>query len=310
MKKPVYPNAFIVGVQKAGTTTLDDWLSQHPQIYCYDSLKDVHLFGVQDTKEIERRLLQEPVAYNNEPVVLQSAVNYIFYPHMLKAIKETCPKAKLIMIIRNPVDRAISAYVYFQKMLREKRNAEEALLYKPADSLTFNKDNNDFTYIEHGLYYKQINACLEYFNSDQLLVLDYTDLVKQPQALTRKIFSFLNVDENFLPDFTPKNITGEVKNQWLQEKLIKQGKLKKFIIKHFVDPVMPRSKRKLMKQKIFEMNTGNKDAAVKDEKKELPEELKIIKEQLAEYFIKDAQQLDALLGTDYANKWFTATKTV
>lgn len=310
MNKPVFPNAFIVGVQKAGTTTLDDWLSQHPQIYCYDSLKDVHLYGVLNEKEIETRLLQEPVAYNSEPVVLQSAVNYIFYPQLLKAIKQSTPQAKLIVIIRNPVDRAISAYLYFQKMLREKRTAEEALLYKPADILSFSKENNDFTYVEHGLYYKQIKACLEYFDKDQLLVLDYADLVKQPQALTKKIFSFLNVDENFLPDFTPKNITGEVKNQWLQEKLIKQNKLKKFIVKYFVDPVMPRSKRKLMKKKMFEMNTGNKNTSVKEEKQELPEALKAIKKQLSGYFIEDTQQLDILLGTNYADKWFAAIKTV
>ena len=57
--KPVYPNSFIIGVQKAGTTTLDDWLSQHPQIYCYDSLKDVHLFGLLEKDAIEKKLLQE-----------------------------------------------------------------------------------------------------------------------------------------------------------------------------------------------------------------------------------------------------------
>src|SRR3954447_16033062 len=128
MKKPHYPNAFIIGVQKGGTTTLDDWLSQHPQIYCYDSLKDVHLFGVLNNDEIEKKLLEEPCEYNIEPVVLQSAVNYIFYPQLLCAIKENCSDAKLIVIIRNPVDRAISAYSYFKKMLREQRPIEEALL--------------------------------------------------------------------------------------------------------------------------------------------------------------------------------------
>ena len=78
MTKPVYPNTFIIGVQKAGTTTLDDWLSQHPQIYCYDALKDVHLFGLLDTADIEKKLLMEPTPYKGQPVVLQSAVNYIF----------------------------------------------------------------------------------------------------------------------------------------------------------------------------------------------------------------------------------------
>lgn len=309
MTKPVYPNSFIIGVQKAGTTTLDDWLSQHPQVYCYDSLKDVHLFGLLENDAIEKKLLQEPSVYKNEPVVLQSAVNYIFYPEFLKAIKEYNPGAKLVVIIRNPVDRAISAYSYFKKMLREKRDIKEALLYEPAVTIPFSKDNNDFTYIEHGLYYRQIKACLDLFDPQQLLVLDYDEMVKQPEMLTKKIFSFLQVDTAFVPDFTPKNITGEVKNQWLQQNLIKQNKLKKFIVKYFVDPWMPRSKRKLMKQKMFEMNTGKKNAPAKEEKKELPEDLKFIKEQLPKYFIEDAKNLDVLLGTKFSDKWFAAVKT-
>ena len=309
MNKPHYPTAFIIGVQKAGTTTLDDWLSQHPQIYCYDALKDVHLFGVLSKDEIEKKLLQEPAEYKNEPVVLQSAVNYIFYPQLLCAIKENCPDAKLIVIIRNPVDRAISAYTYFKKMLREQRTIEEALLYQPQNVAAFSKTNNDFTYIEHGLYYRQIKSCLEYFPKKQLLVLDYNDLVKQPESLTKKIFSFLDVDASFKPDLTPKNVTGEIKNQWLQEKLIRQNKLKKFIVKYFVNFWMPRSKRKLLKKKMFEMNTGNKHAKNEEVKKELPENIQHIKEQLTRYFIEDAKQLDELLGTTFCKKWFTTIKS-
>src|SRR5690348_16548178 len=169
MEKP-YPNAFIIGVQKAATTTLDDWLSQHPQIYCFESLKDEHLFGVLSKDAIEKKLSEEPAEYKCEQIILQAAVNYIFYPQLLHAVKENCPGAKLIVILRNPVDRAISAYYYFKKMLREQRPIEEALLYQPQNDLAFSKINNDFTYIEHGLYYRQIKTCVDYFSKNQLLV--------------------------------------------------------------------------------------------------------------------------------------------
>ena len=229
MENPLYPNAFIIGVQKAGTTTLDDWL-RVSQIYCYESLKDVHLFGVLSKDEIEKKLLREPLKYEGEPVVLQSAVNYIFYPQLLTGIKENCPDAKLIVILRHPVNRAISAYTYFKKMMREQRSIEEALLYQPQNDLAFSKMNNDFTYIEHGLYYRQIKVCLDYFPKKQLLVLDYDELLKQQENLVKKVFSFWGVDESFKPEFASRNITGEIKNQWLQEKLIKQSKLKKFVV--------------------------------------------------------------------------------
>jgi len=303
MNRPVLPNTFIIGVQKAGTTTLDDWLSQHPQIYCYESLKDVHLFArFKSMDEIEQRLMKEPASYKNQPVILQSAVNYIFYPQLLESIAQFKPKAKLILILRNPVDRAISSYAYFKKMLRETRPMEEALLYQPKEVTEFTKDNGDFTYIEHGFYAKQIKNCLQYFSKEQLLILDYNDLSANPSSLLKQIFSFLNIDTAFQPDLTAKNVTGSVKNQFLQERIIKQGKVRKWIVKNFLDPFLPVGKRKMIKKKLFEMNTGKEKTG-----QLLPgneETVEQIKKRLRPYFMEDVKELDALIGTRFSEKWF------
>lgn len=303
MSKAVLPNTFIIGIQKAGTTTLDDWLAQHPQIYCYESLKDVMLFfRFKTTEEILQRMEKEPVPYKDQPVVLQSAVNYIFYPQFLEKLSQMSPAAKLIVILRNPVERAISSYSYFTKMLREKRPMQEALIYTPKEIAEFSKDNSDFTYIEHGFYAKQIKDCYKYFSKEQLLVLDYDDLAHDPSKLLRQIFSFLGIDENFQPDLTPKNVTGSVKNQYLQESLIKRGKFRKWFVDKIVDPIFPVGKRKMLKRKLFELNTGKKkqiEAPVTS--KEIIAE---VKKQLQPYFIEDTKELDALLGTDFYSKWF------
>jgi hypothetical protein len=306
MGTPVLPNTFIIGVQKAGTTTLDDWLAQHPQIYCYESLKDIHLFARFKTKEeIIERLKKEPAPYKNQPVILQSAVNYIFYPQLLKAIAGFEPKAKLILILRNPVDRAISSYGYFTKMLRETRPIEEALIYKPGNATEFSKDNSDFTYIEHGFYAKQIKSCLEYFPQEQLLILDYDDLAKNPSSLLHKIFSFLDIDVSFQPDLTPKNVTGTVRNQFLQESIInRRSNARKWVVDNIVDPIFPVAKRKLLKRKLFEMNTGKikpAQASVPTANKETVEK---IKKQLAPYFYDDAKELDKMLQTKFYERWF------
>ena len=80
-KQAPFPNTFLIGVQKAGTTTLNDWIGQHPQVYCYNSLKDIPLFvKFPQPQQLNKRLLLETPAYNAEPVVFHSAVNYIFYP--------------------------------------------------------------------------------------------------------------------------------------------------------------------------------------------------------------------------------------
>ena len=305
MQKAIFPNTFIIGVQKAGTTTLDDWLSQHPEIYCYETLKDVHLFArFKNFAEIENRLKQEPVDYKNEPVVLQSAVNYIFYPFMLQQIAERSPNAKLIVILRNPVQRTFSAYYYFKKMLREKRSVHEALLYKPKTNLPFSKDNNDFTYIEHGMYAEQIKNCLQYFTKEQLLVLDYEEL-KQPSSLLKKIFSFLQINPDFEPDLTPKNVTGTTKSESLQKGIIGQNKFKQLVIKYLVNPWMPVTKRKKLKAKLFEMNTGKIAVAPVEERDTT--DTSDIKQYLKECFAEDTKQLDALLQTSFHEKWFASS---
>ncbi len=311
MTNAVFPNTFIIGVQKAGTTTLDDWLAQHPQIYCYESLKDIHLFArFKSREEIEQRLQKEPAVYKNQPIILQSAVNYIFYPQLLKSIEAYAPKAKLILILRNPVDRAISSYSYFKKMLRETRPMQSALLYPPKAVTEFSNDNSDFTYIEHGFYAQQIRSCLEYFPKEQLLVLDYDDLTKNTSSLLHNMFSFLEIDTSFKPDLTAKNVTGSVKNQLLQETIIKkQGKLRKWIVDYLVDPIFPVGKRKMLKRKLFEMNTAKKKTAQPVYETESKETVEEIKQQLSLYFIEDTKELDALLGTKFSEKWFAGKQT-
>lgn len=305
MRQPIFPNTFIIGVQKAGTTTLNDWLSQHPEIYGYDTLKDVHLFfRFKNIAEIKQRLQQEPVPYKGEPVVLQSAVNYIFYEQMLHDISLHQPTAKLIVILRNPVQRAFSAYSYFKKMLREERSVHEALQYKPAEVLPFSKDNNDITYIEHGFYFTQIKNCLKYFKKEQLLVLEYEEL-KNPSALLKKIFTFLGVDAAFQPNLEAKNVTGVTKSAALQKGIIGQNKIKKFIIKYLVDFWMPVTRRKKLKAKLFELNTV-KAAPVQKADKDVTDTTDI-KQYLEGIYKADVQQLDALLHTSFYSKWF-ATK--
>lgn len=302
---PVFPNTFLIGVQKAGTTTLDDWLAQHPQIYCYESLKDIHLFARFKSKpEIEERLKKEPAQYKGQPVVLQSAVNYIFYPFILATIAQYQPKAKLIVILRNPVERAVSSYFYFKKMLRETRPMREALLYQPGENINeFSKNNSDFTYIEHGFYAKQIKSCLQYFSKEQLLILDYDELANNTNSLLQKMFSFLEVDSAFQPDLTPKNVTGSVKNEFLQERMIHGSKWRKWIVDNIIDPVLPVGKRKMIKRKLFEMNTAKKKVPPPLQQEENKETILQIKQELTKYFVDDMKELDTLLATSFSQKW-------
>lgn len=300
----VFPNTFLIGVQKAGTTSVDHWLAQHPEIYCYESLKDIHLFGLYASKkEIEARLEKEQVQlYNRQKIVLQSAVNYIFYPEMLQAIKRDAPDSKLIIVLRNPIDRAISSYFYFKKMYREKRPPEEALIYPVKDHHLFTKDNNDFTYIEHGFYFKQITTCLEIFDKEKMLILDYDELKNDPLSVVKKMCRFLEIDDQFTPDLSPKNVTGEIRNKWLQKNLAHRSGWKTWMINHIIDPWLPAHKRNLLKRKIFERNTV-KPVSGNTVDKQRETVSADIKKFLKEQFVEDIKNLDKLLQTNYSATW-------
>ena len=302
--KAPFPDTFLIGVQKAGTTTLNNWLSQHPQIYCYQSLKDIPLFvKFPEEKQLNKRLSLEAPAYNHEPVILHSAVNYIFYPSFLQKIATRKPDAKHIIILRNPVARAISSYFYFEKMLREKRSIEEALIYQPKKKFEITRDNNDFTYIEHGFYYAQIKTCLEYFSRKQLMVLDYDDLNANPRQLLKNVFYFLNIDENFIPDLTSKNVTGKLMSRFLQQGMLKKNKLRKWFVDHLIDPWFPVNKRKMLKNKFFELNTSaQKQSAASSAISE--GRMQDVRNSLREFYLHDTALLDELLGTSFYKKWF------
>lgn len=293
------PNTFIIGVQKAGTTTLHDWLVQHPQICGKNELKDFNFFkgDIQTAKE---SLLKEFKFHKDEPVILQSCVNYFLYPHALKGIFSLAPDARLIVILRNPVSRAFSAYEYFKKLQVEKRSLKEALVYEPQSGLQFSRFNNDFTYIEHGLYYKQLTECFRIFSPQQVLILDFEDLKKQPENVLNKVYNFLNISSDFMPKLDAKNVTGSVRSSTIQN-ILTHSKGLKYLVKFTAGLGFSPRKRKLIKQKLIDINTS-KRPMLKEENSETDKNW--VSSRLVELFLPDVKQLDSLLGTDFLVKWF------
>ena len=301
MSEDRIPNAFLIGVQKAGTTTLYDWLSQHPEIYGLNEFKDVDFFADPERSKKSKELLQKAFKdHNNEPVILQSFVNYLLYENALSEMYKLCPNARLIVILRNPVDRAFSAYHHFKKFNKEIKNIENALLYIPKDNIEFSIKNNDFTYIEHGFYYKQLKKLFQIFSPEKVLILEFDDLKKQPNILLKKVYDFLEISDSFYPTLIAKNVTGQIKNQWIQKTLTTSGTLRKMLIKYTIGLLLSDGKRRLIRYKLIEYNTKKKQSLDKT----FTEEETKIRLALTKIFLPDVMKLDELLGTQFKTKWF------
>lgn len=278
------PNTYIIGIQKAGTTSLHNWLAQHFDIYAPLEFKDVDYFANPEVAiRARERLLKDFSDHEGESVILQSQVNYLFYPEAIARIKELTPQAKLIVILRDPVDRAISAYRYFTKMGREDRAINDALLYEPKTLVSYSRDNNDFTYLEHGMYGQQLEVLYKKFSSDKVLVLQFEELKTQPEKMISKVFGFLDVDKNFTPSFEQKNKTGKVRFSWLQKKLTDTNRLRKKMIKYLFNWWLPAEKRQLFKKQLIELNTEEKKAEELVSQK--------MKKKLHAYFEEDQKKL-------------------
>lgn len=213
MKNSKKEQAIIIGVQKSGTTSVYNWLSQHPDIFAPDFVKDFPFFAddrmYSHGLSYYQHLFKE---YRNQKVVLAGSVHYIFFPKALKRIYQMDKKTKLLVFLRHPVKRAYSAYCYAVERDLEKRTFEEAIEeeMKAKDQQKIYKtllDRFQKYYLARGLYYKQLKKLFEIFSKDQVYVGFFEDIVNNPQKLTKDIFKFLEIDQSVSVDYAKKNVT-------------------------------------------------------------------------------------------------------
>ena len=285
-----FPNTYIIGVQKAGTTSLHYWLSQHPQIFAPIHLKDADYFAdPEEAKNVRSNLQRDLRDYDEEKIILHSYVNYILFEDALKRINHYSPKAKIIVLLRDPVERALSAYRYNKKINKEKRSLEEALIYTPKDKLTYSKDACNFTYLEHGMYGRQLKRVFKFFGRNQVLILDFLELKKDPKNLIRKVFAFLDVDDTYQPVLQKKNVTGSTRNGIWHRMLTKPSIVRSWIVKLFLSWWLPRKKRNAIVKYLIDLNT--KDTETTDPPIQL-------KNKLAKYFEEDQEVLRVILDSE------------
>lgn len=288
---------FLIGAQKAGTTTLFSWLSQNPEIDSPDSLKDFHFFTLEEYYSKGCEWLESLYNQNNKKKRLHGAVNYIFKEEAAQRIYEYNPDAKLILVLRDPVKRAYSAYKYFKKLEKEKRSFRTAIDDEINGCIKTVQEHDDFTYIEHGRYAKQILQWLQYFKKEQLLILIYEELFAEPDRYLEKIYSFLGLENiHFKAKLDSKNISGEVRYKTINRIVYgKNNIIKLFLNKTKAKHLIPLRWRGALLNTIRDLNTKS---TVKSSSISL-EDYEYIKT----YFEDDISTLEKLLEKEIVPIW-------
>jgi hypothetical protein len=195
------PTFFIIGAPKCGTTSLHAYLDQHPEIGM-SKMKETHFFiGPENIRKSVARIddLSEYTKLFDPqfPVRGEASPSYAAYPMHRGAperIKESVPDAKFIYLVRDPIDRTISHYLHRVSLAGERRPPAEAI-GEAIDEL----DKARLPYICPSLYASQLDHYLCLFPQESILVVDQADLRADRKKTLSEIFSFLAVDDRFLP---------------------------------------------------------------------------------------------------------------
>ena len=221
--KRVKPDFIIIGAQKAGTTSLFYYLSQHPHLKP-SFKKEVHYFdgGLNpDVETFKKGDLWYRAHFHlkgpgSNHKAFEASPSYIFNPNVPERISEYVPGVKLIALLRDPVERALSQYFHEKRLGFEYLPLMEAVINeeKRLNSVLEIKDYKSeayihYTYKKRGLYKEQLERYLKYFPSSHILTLKSNDLFKKPQATLAKVFDFLGVDSDLkIKDIRPRKVAG------------------------------------------------------------------------------------------------------
>ncbi|HEX3035055.1 MAG TPA: sulfotransferase [Thermodesulfobacteriota bacterium] len=188
-ENPVLPSLIVIGAQKCGTTSLHFYLSLHPQILMSEE-KELNFFIKERNWNKGLEWYASSFEGKKAKIYGESSPAYTNYPLFTGVparMHTLVPKAKLLYIVRDPIERMISHYIHVYSLGIENRSIEEALA--SSDS------GNEYLY--RSLYYTQLEQYLMYYPQSQILVISKEDLENHRRKTLSKVFKFLDVDLNF-----------------------------------------------------------------------------------------------------------------
>ena len=199
----------IIGVQKGGTTALASFLAAHPQLTMAEG-KEVHLFDSPDysptwtVADIDASYARYfPGLPNDKRGQLcgEATPIYLYWPEIAEQLYRYNPELKLLVLLRDPVERAISHYAMEYRRGNEQRSLAVALLLERFRlNRSSGRGESSFrrihSYLDRGKYAQQLAVLRRYFSDDQLLILDNSELQGQHGLTLRRVFAFLGVDDS------------------------------------------------------------------------------------------------------------------
>lgn len=208
------PDFLIIGAQKCGTTSLFNYLIQHPHV-ASPAKKEIHFFNRYYQKGTNWYRSYFPTLFSKlgrqDLLTGEASTGYICHPHAPNRIARELTQVKLIALLRNPVDRAYSHYQHTSRRGIESLSFEDAIAREEErvggvvatmlkDEYYYDPSEYLYSYLSRGIYVDQIKIWFNHFPKEQILILSSEDLFTNPSIVFKQVLEFLD-----LPAWEPEN---------------------------------------------------------------------------------------------------------
>jgi hypothetical protein len=194
------PNALIVGAAKCGTTSLFEYLSQHPDA-CASRVKELRFLDLQWNPERVSWYRAHFAAKSRHLVSFEATPGYLLHPDAPARAGSLVPDARLIVMLREPVARAYSYWNHRRDEGTEPLSFEEAIEVE-------GERKRAFWYVRGGLYAEQITRWMEHFPRDAFLFIRSEDFYRSPARELDRVTDFLGLPRHEFRNLTPRNQRG------------------------------------------------------------------------------------------------------
>jgi hypothetical protein len=212
----VLPDFIIIGAQRAGTTSLYEYLTAHPCVAAA-FIKEVHFFDNNYAHGLNWYRAFFPIALvrdflrrggtgvpNCRLLSGEASPYYLCHPHAARRVRETLPGIKLIVLLRNPIDRAYSHYHHHVRLGIETLAFEQAIAQEEArlsgeyekmlaDEHYYSFNHQAYSYLARGRYAEQLERWFSYFPKEQILILKSEDFQQNIPRTMDAVFQFLEL---------------------------------------------------------------------------------------------------------------------
>ncbi|ESA38758.1 sulfotransferase [Leptolyngbya sp. Heron Island J] len=291
------PDFVVIGAQKSASTFIQFCLADHPQIFM--PYGETSFFESIDYPSKYQESLEVIFQNRKEKILGIKRPDYLTNPKVPRRINSLIPNAKLIAILRNPVDRFVSAYYHYMRYGFIPIEEPEIGIKKILDNQYQCSYKRAQEIIDYGFYYKGLQGYLDIFEESHILIILHEDIIANKHDVTKIIYKYLDVHEEYVPSSIGHRPMSVVYNL-SRLKFLRAGNS---LVYQYNDEKTRLWKRKNILASAISYTLKSFDSVILSKvfASEKPSLSKIIRSELIDLYKDDIQALQKLINRDLSS---------